>query len=189
MARKRKQSQGQLSKTLLKSQAINLYSPVTHTRFQHHSALATKLMHDSFLNNSSLWQLTSNCKVVAHNDKFRIRLLLRKRPDDKKGDRRASHSNYATVIDAENDAFLFRYSLESAKSKKILDDYETNLKALLQGTTGVSTIQLEAPASIKVEEAPVKIQRQLSAKKQKSFGMSASYYLNERTRNTRKMFR
>jgi hypothetical protein len=91
-------------------------------------------MHDSFLNDSSIWQLTSNCKVLLHKDKFRIRLLLRKRPDDKRGDRRASNSTYNTAIDAENAAFLFRYSLESVKAKKQLDEYKMNLESLLVGT-------------------------------------------------------
>jgi hypothetical protein len=141
MKKKRKQSQWQVSKTLLKSQAIHLYSPVTRTRHQHHSALATKLMHDTFLNDSSLWQLTSNCKIIPHFDKFRIRLLLRKRPHDKRGDRQASNSNFNTAIDAENAenaAFLFCYSLESGTAKKRLDDHKTNLKSLLEGTTEAS---------------------------------------------------
>jgi hypothetical protein len=73
--------------------------------------------------------------------------------------------------------FLFHYSLESLKAKNQLYDYKTNLKSLLEGTTDGSTIQSEeATASIKVEEAPVKIGWQLSAKKQKSFRMSSSYY-------------
>ena len=182
MAKKRKQSQGQVSTTLLKSQAIHLYSPVTRTRHQHHSALATKLMHDSFLNDSSIWQLTSNCKIELFHDKFRIWLLLRKRSHDKRGDRRMSNTYYDTAIDAENNAFMFRYSLESKKSKKQLDEYQTNLETLLAGTTDSSSINLpEVTESSRFNEAPVKRERQLSGKKQKSFGMSASYHLNERT--------
>jgi hypothetical protein len=35
------------------------------------------LMHATFLNDSTLWQLTSNCKIESYQDKFRICLLLR----------------------------------------------------------------------------------------------------------------
>ena len=96
-----------------------------------------------------------------------------------RGDRRASNSTYCTAIDAENAAFMFRYSLESGKAKKQLDEYKTNLESLLVGTRDSSITPQEVTESSRLDEAPVKRQRQLSGKKQKSFGMSASYYLNE----------
>jgi hypothetical protein len=142
-------------------------------------------MQDTFLNDSRLWQLTSNCKIEPHHDKYRILCLRRARPHDKKGERRISNGSYNTAIDAENDAFLFRYGLESKNAKKQLDEYKTNLESILEGTTTDSSSSnppAELTQSTLDEQAPVKRQRQLSEKKQKSFGMSASYYLNERTK-------
>jgi hypothetical protein len=120
-------------------------------------------------------------RIEPCQDKYRIRLLLRKRPHDKTGARRVSTSSYCTAIDAEDDAFNFRYSLESKKAKERLEDYKTNLELLLSGTMDSSNPIPEVIESSTLDQAPAKRQRQLSGKKQKSFGMSASYYLNNRT--------
>jgi transposase-like protein len=44
---------------------------------QHRSPLETKLMNDTFLNHSTIWQLTSTCKLELFNDKFRIIMLVK----------------------------------------------------------------------------------------------------------------
>jgi hypothetical protein len=81
----------------------------------------------------------------------------RKHPNDKRGDRRASHSDYETAIDAENDTFLFHYSLESTKAKKQLEqDYQGNLKLILEGTTNSSInsnpdLKTQQPSRLKMK--------------------------------------
>jgi hypothetical protein len=74
MTKKQKQSQGKVSKTLQKSQSIHLYSPVTWTKNQHCSALETKLMNDTFLNDKRGDQCTNTSvyerAIDAENDAF-----------------------------------------------------------------------------------------------------------------------
>lgn len=109
-------------------QSSNIYYPVTQTRITRLSDLDSQLMMDTFIPNDKVeWSLTSNCKVGNKNgEKFRIRVLVRARVSDKKGKRKNSQW-YNSIIDAENNAFNFRYSFESRSVKLKINDYKENL--------------------------------------------------------------
>ena len=86
-------------------------------------------MQGSFLSNGNIiWERTSNCKVgKVHTKGFTVRLLWRKRPGDRKGERRHSIM-YDTAIKAKNDAFDFRYNLETKACQELIDEYKDNFR-------------------------------------------------------------
>ena len=117
------------SKPIIQSQLSNLYSPAIRSRAHGLSPLNLQLMQDSFLSNGNIiWERTSNCKVgKVHNKGFTVRLLRRSRPGDRKGERKHSKM-YDTAIKAENDAFDFRYNLESKACQELIDAYKDNYR-------------------------------------------------------------
>ena len=101
-----------------RSQLQTIYTPVIRIRRHTLSRFKTQLVLDAFLTNEQLiWERTSNCKITTKESGSYIRLLRRERATDI-GGKRLSSIIYVTVIEAENAAFDYRYSLESKKSKK-----------------------------------------------------------------------
>ena len=101
-----------------RSQLQTIYTPVIRIRRHTLSRFKTQLVLDAFLMNEQLiWERTSNCKIISQESGSFIRLLRRERATDISG-KRLSSIRYDTVIEAENAAFDYRYSLESKKSKK-----------------------------------------------------------------------
>ena len=97
-----------------------------------------------------------------------MRLLYRKRTHDKKGERKSSIM-YDTAIEAENNAFQFRYKYENKSCKKYIDEYEKNLISLLAG----SELNL-----ITTQISPAKKTKALSPATVRSYTMSGSLLLN-----------
>ena len=127
-------------------------------------------MKDAFIMNDDIdWVKTSNCKVFKKACQFMIQVLYRARPTDKVGKRLYS-SKYDTVFDAEDNAFEFRYNLESIKCKARLDEYKLNITSKLSGSTNVTSKSNEC--------APPK--RLLPSSKLKSYSMSGSALLNNK---------
>ena len=115
------------SKAIQRSQASNVYTPVIRLRSKELSPLDHYLMKHTFLefDGDSPWELTSNCKIFDSGTGYHVRLLRRGRVHDKQGSRKTSEQ-YATIIEAENNAFEYRYGLESKKSKIKLDMLRSN---------------------------------------------------------------
>ena len=65
-----------------------------------------------FLGEDSCWELTSSCKIFNSGSGYHIQLLWRHRSRDKKGECKISQQ-YGTIAEAEDNAFKYRYSLES----------------------------------------------------------------------------
>ena len=63
----------------------------------------------------------------VHAKGFTVRLLWRQRPGDRKGERRHSQM-YDSAIKAENDAFDFRYNLETKTCQEFIDAYKDNFR-------------------------------------------------------------
>ena len=118
-----------------KSQIGNVYAPAIRIRKCQLPAFEMQLMTDSFLFNKDVdWTLTSNCKIIKDGTNFYIRVLYRKMATIKKGVRKTS-TKYNSIIDAENDAFKYRFSLESKKSKANINRYKERLRSLLEPQT------------------------------------------------------
>ena len=123
MPQKIKKRKVNASKAILKSQVSNIYAPIIRIRSKELSPLDKYLMNRAFITfdeDSSFWELTSNCKVFNSGMGYHIRFLWRGRKTDKTGQRRTSQ-RYATIIEAENNAYEYRYSLESKCSKEKLN--------------------------------------------------------------------
>ena len=116
-----------------RSQLQTTYTPVIRIRRHTLSRFKTQLVLDAFLTNEQLiWERTSNCKITTKESGSYIRLLRRERATYISG-KRLSSIRYDTVIEAENAAFDYRYSLESKKLKN-LDEYKSNLLLRLSGS-------------------------------------------------------
>ena len=155
-----------------RSQLLKSYSPFIRSRAHKLSKLKFQLMCDTFLpNNNILWECTSNCKVVNHKKNgFFVRLLYRKRPENKKGERKSSIM-YDTGIEAENNAFQFRYKYENTSCKKCIDEYKTNLISILAGSE---------PNPITTHISLAKKTKPLSPANIRSYAMSGSLLPNKR---------
>ena len=102
-----------------RSQPQTTYTPVIRIRHHTLSRFKTQLVLDAFLTNKQLiWERTSNCKITSQGSGSFIRLLRRERATYISG-KRLSSIRYDTVIEAENAAFDYRYSLEGKKSTKL----------------------------------------------------------------------
>ena len=97
-------------------QAIIQYTPVIRSRRNSLAPLDAQLMRDAFITNEQCgWELTSNCKVLECNGKYRVRFKRRGRLTDTVG-KRIQGDLYCTVIEVENNAFDCRYKYESRNS-------------------------------------------------------------------------
>ena len=152
-------------------QIANLYTPVIRPRNKRSSDHDSQLIIDAFLPNSKIvWGLTSNCTICKNGDVgFTVRLNKRERKNDRKASRKSSVL-YTTIIEAEDNAFKFRYNLEDKSTRLKLDEYKTNLSLFL------SNPAMALPIS--PIKTPSKRIRQPSAILNKKYAMSGSYALN-----------
>ena len=158
-----------LPNTIQKLQALNTYTPVVRSRKNALSLFDNQLMHDAFIpNEQCAWVLTSNCKVVQKKGKYQIVALKRGRAHDTNG-KRIYSTTYDNAIDSENDAFEFRYNLESKKSRISIDEYKTKIRSSLSGTTIDNTLP---------QETPRKRIRSLPSSRVQQYSMSGSLQLN-----------
>ena len=167
--------------TAQKHQASAQYTPVTRLRKNALYMLDFQLMRDSFLINTEyIWQLTSNCRIVASHDNFLIRLNWRGQCHNKQG-KRVNSKVFDTIIQAENMAFDFRYNLESKYSKENIDAYKSNLILTLSGSAPISS-----PSNINDTEIIKPRYRGLSSALRKSYDMSGSLVLNLKSNSSKK---
>ena len=125
-------------------------------------------MQDAFIpNDLCAWQLTSNCKVIPIGDIYAVVALKRRKASNASGKRMYS-TKYDDVISAKNNAFDYRYSIESKLSRKNLDEYKTNLRSNLSGSI----------TNTQITERPPKRMRPLSSSLAKKYSMSGSLHLN-----------
>jgi len=152
-------------------QIANLYTPVIRTRNNRSSDYDSQLIIDAFLPNSKIvWGLTSNSTICKNGEKgFTIRLSKRLRKTDGKAKRTCSVL-YKTIVEAEDNAFMFRYNLEDKSTRLKLDEYKTNLSLCLSNSAMALPI---SPI-----ETPSKRIRQPSTQLKKKYRMSGSYALN-----------
>ena len=152
-------------------QIANLYTPVIRPRNKRSSDYDSQLIIDAFLPNSKIvWGLTSNSTICKNGEKgFNIRLSKRLRKTDGKAKRRYSVL-YKTIVEAEDNAFMFRYNLEDKSTRLKLDEYKTNLSLCLSNSAMALPI---SPI-----ETPSKRIRQPSTQLKKKYRMSGSYALN-----------
>ena len=153
------------------SQALHIYKPVNRTRKNKISFVDEQLMHAAFFIRHDLaWELTSNCNIYAKDSSsFYVRVLRRTRPHDKKGQRKVSQQ-YSSVIEAENNAFAFRYRLESKKCKIKLDEYKDGL-FLADGESMTKNILTTV--------VPSQQKRKITPARLRSYAMSGSHTLNQ----------
>ena len=157
-------------------QALIQYAPVICSRRNSLAPLDTQLMRDAFISNEQCgWELTSNCKVLECDGKYRVRFNRRDRPTDKVG-KGIQGDLYCTVILVENNAFDYRYKYESKKSKDRLDLYKSNLRISLGSISIVQTN--DNSTSTTMHLPPPKRKRAISKSVLKSYAMSGSLTLN-----------
>ena len=169
-----------------RSQIRHVYAPILRLRKHQLPPFEMQLMTDAFLFNKDVdWTLTSNCKIINDGANYYIRVLHRKLATIKKGVRRTS-CKYDSIIDAENNAFDYRISLESKKSKENINRYKEKLCSLLEPQTLQTPLLLhEAPKATKDDKTPRKKQkRQLSPFLQRQYSMSSSATLNQKTNSS-----
>ena len=108
-------------------QAANAYNPCKRLRSQCLDDIDF-LKLGAAISNSMIrgWELTLNVKILAYRGVHRISMMRRKRITDKVGKRVVS-ATFNSAIEAENNVFYFRYSLESQKSKTKLDIWQASL--------------------------------------------------------------
>ena len=74
------------------------------------------------------WSLTSNVRIKStSNNAHHVQLNKHKRPRDTKGQRKFSKV-FRTIVEAENNAYKFRYAQESASARCALGEWEKSLK-------------------------------------------------------------
>ena len=183
----RKRKRPHESKAIQKSQAVHTYTPVIRPRKWQLSELESRLLPVAFLNDGKLWGATANCSIEFKDNAFFIKLLYRGRPKDKTG-KRIRSGKFKTAIEAENNAFLFRYSNENIKCRERLDKYKTNIQNMVDGKMDLSLLQpLQEPLTVtSASDCPVdgKQKRKPSPRLQKSYAMSASYALNAKVKRS-----
>lgn len=104
--------------------------------------------------------------LVDSGSRYHMRLLWRHRRHDKKGERKVSQQ-YATIAEAEDNAFEYRYSLESKNSKQKIDKIRSDF---ILGLDEASIInELPIPSS--------KCSR-LTTSRKEAYRMSDSKHLN-----------
>ena len=171
MPTKFKKRKAKGSDVVKKNQASKIYTPIIRLRSKELSPLNMHLMNHAFLQlEHSFWQLTSNCKVFHSGTGYHVRLLWRGRISDKVGQRRTSQQ-YETIIEAENNAYEYRYSLESRKSKENLDKMRIDFELVLEGEESTIIINSMDVPSIK--------RSKLQTRSKRSFGMSGNHHLNQ----------
>ena len=157
------------SKAIQRSQASNIYTLVMRLCSKELSPLDDYLMKHTFLefDGESPWELSSNCKIFDSGTGYHVRLLRRGRVHDKQGSRKTSEQ-YATIIEAENNAFEYRYGLESKQSKIKLDMLRSKFESILEGKDYISNA------------TPVLTpkRQKLGPALKKSYAMSGSHHLN-----------
>ena len=160
-----------VSSKITLNQALHIYKPVNRTRKNKILLVDEQLMHAAFFIRDDLaWELTSNCNIYAKDShSFYVRVLHRNRPHDRKGQHKVSQQ-YSTVIEAENNAFVFRYSLESKMCKIKLDGYKDGLCLADYDSTTKSIISTVVPPQHKRKLHPARL---------KSYVMSGSHKLNQ----------
>ena len=155
-----------------KRQALNTYVPVVRLRKHSLSPFDSQLMRDAFLpNDQCVWESTSNCRVRQFGGKYQIVALKRVRIHDKIG-KRVYSIRYDNAISAENNAFDFRYSLESKTCKAKLDAYKINIALSLAGSVISSQPMkdIHKPPTLRIRSLPSSVAKQYS--------MSGSLHLN-----------
>ena len=127
---KTKKTNTKINSAVAKKQAALLYKPVTRSRSNKLNRLELeKLLHAFFESwDDIIWERTANLKINDSKQpgKYYLRCIRRERKGDTKG-KRFESVGYSSAIEAENNAFRFRYELESAACKEILNDYILNL--------------------------------------------------------------
>ena len=143
-----------------RSQIRHVYAPILRLRKHQLPPFEMQLMTDAFLFNKDVdWTLTSNCKIINDGANYYIRVLHRKLATIKKGVRRTS-CKYDSIIDAENNAFDYRISLESKQSKENINRYKEKLCSLLEPQTLQTPLLLhEDPKATKDDKTPRKKQK------------------------------
>ena len=110
-----------ISNSMTLNQALTIYKPIIRTRVNKVSAFDQQLIEAAFFIKDDVgWELTSNCAIYARDAFFYVKVLWRRRIRDRRGVRKTSQQ-YTTALEAENNAFSFRYNLESANSKMKID--------------------------------------------------------------------
>ena len=159
------------------------YMPVLRSRGLKLSAYDNQLMNNAFLPNEELvWERTSNCKIVSNKSRFRIQLLHRNRATDKKGVRKYS-SQYNRAIDGENNAFNYRYNLESKSCRQKIDRYKLNLKESLGGEASITPLLITP--SVSELTTTLKRKRSLGFDHRRSYAMSSNELLNKKAKSFR----
>ena len=107
-----------VSSSITLSQALHICKPVKRTRVNKISTVNQQLTEATFFIKDDVpWELTSNCTIRAKDSSiFYAIVLWRKRSYDKRGVHTCS-IKHKTAIEAENNMFAFRYSLESGTYK------------------------------------------------------------------------
>lgn len=129
------------TKAVTASQKQLEYKPVRRCRSKEQTPLAAELLKAFLANNNETteygWELTSNPTIVAKQYQgqtyWYIQVSKRKRPTDRKGERRYSQMSFATQIEAENNAFDERYKLEGSNARAKLQTWRYFTEAVING--------------------------------------------------------
>ena len=115
------------SLNLTRCQKARIYHPTQRSRSRSLNRLESIKMNAAFASSEFYnWQKASNVIVINNHDQFRIEPNFHAKPRDTKGTRKYSFS-FATIIDAENAAFEFRYNNESKIAKLNIDKHLIHL--------------------------------------------------------------
>jgi hypothetical protein len=164
-----------ISNAVIRAQVQVTYTPAKRLRKQSVSAIDAAKFEAALSNDGMFgWDLTSNLAIEPKRTGYCIRLLKRKRSHATKGERIYSPV-YDCIYSAENAAFLYRYSVESSKSRLTVDDWLETTQKFLKGEAIMPQELLSADNCKVAKELKVRPSRV------KALAMTASILLRHST--------
>lgn len=172
-AQNQKRKAQSISNALLRSQVPVTYTPAKRLRKQAVSAVDAAKFEAALSNDARFgWELTSNMAIEPRRTGYCICLLKRKRRHATKGERIYSPV-YDCIYSAENGAFLYRYGVESIKSRLAVDNWLETTEKFLKGEATITPQEQLSADDCKVAAKEIKMR----PSRAKALGMTASVVL------------
>jgi hypothetical protein len=175
MVKRKRKVPASASKATLREQASVTYVPAKRIRNQALSALESAKLNAAISNDVSHgWERTSNVRIQQKGPYHNVVVCLRAKKESAKGCRKFS-KGYASIQAAEEAAFDFRNSIESASAKLKVTDWLESTISLLKSRSGTTDA---APPAVIADPVVQKVTNKCaSTARKKSLSMTSSLHL------------